>query len=94
MSIYGQVISSGEMVNEGNYLFILSISNLIIMFYKKNNTIVPLRPIINGNINVIFYDWNDIVPPCLRSISQNHYNTLLPLHISMEEHDNLMDENN
>ena len=37
----GQVISSGEMVCEGTYFF-QSISILIIMFYKKINTITQL----------------------------------------------------
>ena len=40
-SIDGQVISSGEMVCEGTYFF-QSISILIIMFYKKINTITQL----------------------------------------------------
>ena len=48
----------------------------------------------NGNVNVICYDYKDVIPPCLRSISQNDYNTLSPLHFPMKEHDNIMDENN
>ena len=36
----------------------------------------------------------DLVPPYLRSISHNDYNTLSPLHIPMKEHDNITDEKN
>ena len=35
---------------------------------KSINTIVYLRKIINGNVNVLFYDCNYVVPQCLRSI--------------------------
>ena len=61
---------------------------------KFINTIFSSRKIINGNVNVICYDWNDVVPQCLRSISQNDYNNLSPLHTPMKEHDIIMDENN
>ena len=61
---------------------------------KSINTIVSLRTIINGNVNVICYNSKYVVPPCLRSISQNDYNTFSPLHIPMTEHDNIMYENN
>ena len=65
------------------------------MFYQKSvNTIVSLRKIINGNANVICYDSKDVVPLCLRSISQNDYNSLSTLHIPMKEHDIIMDTNN
>ena len=49
---------------------------------------------INFNVNVICYEWNDVVPPCLRSISQRDCNNLSPLHIPMKEHNIIMDENN
>ena len=58
------------------------------------NTIFSLRKIINGDVNVICYDWNDVVPPCLRSISQSDYNTLSPIHIPTKEYDIIMDEKN
>ena len=37
---------------------------------------------------------NDVVLPCLRSISNNDHNTLLSLHTPMVKHDNISDENN
>ena len=49
---------------------------------------------INGNINVICYDWNYAFTQCLRFILQNDYNTLPPLHTPMKEHDIIMDKNN
>ena len=35
----------------------------------RNNTILSLKEIINGDVNVIFYYFNDIVPSSLRNIS-------------------------
>ena len=65
------------------------ILTLVIIFYKNKsiNTIVSLKKIINGIVNVIRYDWNHVVPQCLMFISQNYYNTFSPLHIPMTEHD-------
>ena len=66
------------------------------MFYKKSNplTIFSLRKIINGNVNIICYDSKDVVPLCLRCISQNDYNAFSPLHFPTKEHDIIMDKNN
>ena len=92
--IGGWVISSSEMVCEGNFF---SISILIIMLYKKINPIikfVSIGKIFNGNFNVIFHDSKDVVPYSLRSISQKYFSTLSLLHVPMEEHDNIMYKNN
>ena len=63
------------------------------MFYKKNQyQFFSLGTIINGNVNVIFHDSKDVVPPFLPSISQKYSNTLSPLNIPMEEHDNILDK--
>ena len=73
LSIDGQVISSGEMVCKGTYFLLININShyYVLQINKSNNTIVPLRKPINGNINVICYDSKYVVPPCLLSISQN-----------------------
>ena len=57
-NIYGQVISSGEMVCEGNYYFPITINShySVSPKNKSNNTILSLRTIINGNFNVKCYD--------------------------------------
>ena len=64
------------------------------MFYKTNKTILSLKTIINGNANIICYDSKDVVPPYLRSISQNDNSILSHLRVPMVEHDNLMDVSN
>ena len=89
LSIDGQFISSGEIVCEGTYFVPVNINYhyFVLKIIKSINTIVSLRTIINGNVNVICHDSKDVVPPCLISISQNDYNTLSPLHILMKEHD-------
>ena len=58
---------------------------------KSINTIVSLRPIINGDVKLICYDSKDVIPPSLRSISKNYYNTLSPLYTQTKERDNIMD---
>ena len=55
------------------------------------NTIVSLRKMINGNVNVIYYDLKDVLPLFLQYISQNDYNTLSPLHTPMKEYGNITD---
>ena len=96
MSIDGKVIYSGEMVCEGNYLFQINFNYryYVLQRTKSINTIIYLMTIINSNVNVICYDLADVLPLCLRCLSQNFYNTLLTLHIPMKEHDIIMDENN
>ena len=96
MIIDGQVISSGEMVCEGTYLSPININYhyYVLQKTKSINTIFSLRTIINGYVNVICYYLKDFLTPCLRSVSQNDYNTLSPIHIPMKEHDNIMDGNN
>ena len=95
-SIDGQVISSGEMVREGNYLFPININShyYVLQKTKSINKFVSLRTIINGNVNVIFYNPKDVLPPFSWSVSHNDYNTLSPINIPMKEHDNIMDEKN
>ena len=95
LCIYGKIISSGEMVCEGNYFFPVNINSLSYFLQKTKsiNTIFSLLTIINGNSSVIYYYSKDNLPPCLRSISHNYYNTLSPLNITIKESDNIMDEN-
>ena len=71
LSIDGQVISSRKQLCEVTYFFPISINSHYYFLQKTKsiNTIVSLRTIINGNINVICYDSNNFVPQCLRSIS-------------------------
>ena len=89
----GKSFSFGEMVFEGIYFFPININShyRVLQITKSINTIVSLRIIINGNVNVMCYDYKDVFPACLRSISQNGYNTFSPIHIPMKEHDNIMD---
>ena len=96
MSIYGQFISSSEMVYEVTYSFPTNIDYncYLLQKIKSNTRTFSLGKINNSNVNVIYYDLKDFVPPCLRSISQNYFNKPPFLHILMEEHDNIMDENN
>ena len=84
--IYVHVISSGKILCEGTYFFPINISSsyYVLQKNKSNSTIVSLRKIINGNVNVISYDSKDVVPPSFQYISQNDYNPLSPLHIPME----------
>ena len=60
-----QVISSGEMVYEGNYFFPININYQYYVLQKNKsiNTIVSLRKTINANGNVIYYDLKDFLPP-------------------------------
>ena len=86
----------GELLREGIYLFQIHMNShyYALQRTKSINTIIYLMTIVNGNVNVICYDLADVLPPCLRSLSQNDYNTLLTLHIPKKEHDIIMDENN
>ena len=82
------------MVREGTYFFPINIYSryYALQITKSINTNFSLRKIINRNINIICYDFKDVVPVCLRSISQNGYNNFPPLHIPMKEHDNIIGE--
>ena len=86
LSIYEQLISSGEIICEGTYFFPININYRYCVLQKNKsiNTVVSLSIIINGNVNVICYDSKDVVQMCLRYISQNNYNTLSPLNIPMK----------
>ena len=55
LSIYGQVVSSGEMVREGTYYFLININYhyYVLQITKFINTIVYLDKISNDNFNVI-----------------------------------------
>ena len=96
MIIDGQVIASSGILCEGTYFFLINNNShyYVLQKNKSINTIFSLRPIINGNVNVICYDLKYVFPLCLRSISQNDYNTLSPLHIPTKEHYIIIDENN
>ena len=96
LMIDGQVIYSGEMVCEENYFFPININSCyyVLQKIKSIKTIIFLRTIINGNVNVICYDSKDFLPTCLRSILQNDYNTLSPLYLPMKEHYNIMYKKN
>ena len=93
LRIDGQVISSSDMLWEGTYFLPININSryYVLQKTKSINTIVSLRITINGDVNVIYYDFKDVISPCLQSISHNYYKSLSPLHIWMKEHDNLMD---
>ena len=69
LSIYGQVISSGEMVCKRNF-FNKDRFSLLCLQKQFKNTIVYLSKIITGNVNVIRYDSKNFVPPCLRYIKK------------------------
>ena len=96
LNIDVKVVSSSEMVCEGTYYFPIIINY---HYYaspenKPNNTIASLRTIINGNVNVKFYDSNDVVPSSLRNFSQNDFSSLTPIHVPIKDRVNIMDENN
>ena len=83
------------MVCEVNYFFPIYINShyYALQRTKSIKTIISIRTIINGNGDVICYGLKDVLPPCLRSISQYDNNTLSPLNITMIENDNKADEN-
>ena len=66
-NIEGQVISSGEIVCEVTYYFPINTnSNYYVTPKKSNKKIVYLSTMINGNIKIIYYDSNAVVPTSLR----------------------------
>ena len=71
LNIDGQVISSGKMVCEGTYYFPIKINSrgYVSPKHKSNNMIASLRKIINSNVNLKFYDYNDVVTLSLTKIS-------------------------
>ena len=71
LSIDGKVISSGKIVCEGTYIFSININSryCVLQQNKFINTTFSLGTIIDVNINIIYYGWNDVVPKCLRSLS-------------------------
>ena len=71
LNIDGQVISSGEMVCEGKYFFPININSqcYVLQRTKSINTIISLRKIINGNVNIICNELKDFLPPYLKYIS-------------------------
>ena len=70
LSIDGQVISSGEMVCGGTYFFPININYhyYYLQITISINTLVSLRTIINGNVNLICYYSKDFIPLFLWSI--------------------------
>ena len=86
LSMDGQVITSGEILCEGTYIFPININShyYVLQRTKYMNTIVSLSTTINGNFNVICYDYKDVVPPHIMYISHNGYNTSSLLHILMK----------
>ena len=55
-----------------------------------NNTVLSLRTITNEEVDVKCYDSNGIVLCSLQIISQNYFNSLSPLDVTTDEHDNIM----
>ena len=86
LNIDGQVIYSGGMLCEGTYYFPININShyCVSPKNKSNNTLAYLREVINGNINVKFYYYNDIFTSSLRTISWNDFSSLTPLHLPIE----------
>ena len=76
--------------------FYISISSLIITSQnnKSINNILYSKTIINSDVNVIYYYSKDVVRSSVWCISQKYHSTRSPLYVPMEEHDNIMDENN
>ena len=96
MNIDVQVIYSGEIACEGDYYFPININSHYYVYprTKSNDTIVSWSKIINGNVNVKCYDPNDVVPYYLRKFLHNDFISFITLNTLMEEHDNIMYENN
>ena len=94
LNINGQFISSDEMLCEGNHYFPFDFNPCYYVSpeNKSNNTIVSLRKMINIDVNVKCYDYNDVVTSFLRTISHNDFISLIPLHVPVEENENLMDK--
>ena len=84
------------MVYKGTCFFPINMNSsyCVLQRTKSINTIVSISKIINGNVNIIFYDSKDVLLLYLRYISQNYYNAFSLLHIPMKEHDNIMYKNN
>ena len=59
-----------------------------------NNIVFFLRTITNEEVDVKFYDSNGIVLCSLQIFSQNYFNSLSPLDVTTDEHDNIMYTNN
>ena len=80
------------MVCEGNYYFPINISSHYYVYpkNKSNKTIVSMRKIINGNVNVKFYDSKEVVPSYLRPILHKYFSSLTLLHAPVEEYDNII----
>ena len=74
------------MVYEGTYYFTININSHYYLSPKDNpnNTIVSLGEIIDGNVSVTCYDYNDVVPSYLISISHKDFSLLKPLRVPME----------
>ena len=53
-----------------------------------------MRTITNEEVHVKFNDSDDIVPCSLQNISQNYFNSLSPLDVPTDEHDNIMYKKN
>ena len=84
------------MVYKVTYLIPININYRYYVYLSKkaNNKILSLRIIINVNVNLNCYDSNDVVQYYLRTISQNDFTSLTPLHVPRLEHDNIMDRKN
>ena len=95
LRIDGQDISSGEIIRERTYFFPININSHYYVLQKTKSVKTKSQStIVNGNVNLIYYDSKDVLPPCSRSILYNDYSTLSTLHIQMKEHDNRMNEKN
>ena len=70
-SIDVQVISSSKMVCVGPFFIYQYRLLLSCLKHKSNSTIVYLRTIINGNVNIICYYSKGVLTPCLWYISHH-----------------------
>ena len=52
--------------------------------------IVSLRKIININVKVKCYGYNDVVTLSVRKFSNDYFSSLTPLSLPMKEHNNIM----
>ena len=73
---------------QGNLFFHNNYQFSLLYFFKnkiKQNTIVSLRGIINGNVNIKYYSLHEVVTSYLISISHNYVSSLTPLHIPIKK---------
>ena len=84
------------MLCEGTYYFPIDINShrYVSPKNKSNNKTLSLREIINDNVNVKIYHYNDVLPFPLNAITQKHFISFTQLHVPMKEHDSIIYKNN